>query len=124
MLVRVKEHPTEPATDIRISGPAAKKIVSDLQQLYKDSLLIENDEEDYVNVRDVPWIQKEIEAITPGKRLKIYRDNRGMSLGILAELSGIPKGNLSKMEHDTRPSGKHTAVRLAKALNCDFRSLL
>jgi len=108
---------------VRISGPATEKIVADLKVLYQDRMVIDDDEE-YVDVNEVPWIQKEIESLTPGKRLKIYRSNRGMSLGVLAEMSGIPKGNLSKMEHDTRAIGKLTAMKLSQALDCDYRSLL
>lgn len=123
MLVHVKEHHTDSGTEIRITGPAQNKILADLKGLYKEQLVIDEDDE-YVNVRDVPAIQKLIDEMTPAKALRVYRDNRSMSLTLLAELSGIPKGNLSKMEHGLRPIGKVTAQRLAKALDCDYRSLL
>lgn len=63
-------------------------------------------------------------SMTPGKRLKIYRQNAGLTQARLAELTGIPKGNLSQMEHEKRPLGKITAQKLAKILKCDYRSLL
>ena len=75
MLVHVKEHHTDSGTEIRITGPAQNKILADLKGLYKDQLVIDEDDE-YVNVRDVPAIQKLIDEMTPAKALRIYRDNR------------------------------------------------
>lgn len=127
MLVHVKTPPTdkrgEVDVEIRIEGPGASKVLADLKSFYRDDLIVDEDDE-YVPVRSVDWIREGMEALTPGKSLKIYRSNRKMTLTVLAELSGIPAGNLSAMENDKRPIGKKTAEKLAKVLDCDYRSLL
>src|ERR1039458_5736855 len=101
MLVRVKE----PLTEIRLSGAGSEQILRDLQALYKDRLEIDEDE-DYVAIEDTDWYRARKASMTPGKRLRIYRENANLSLTLLSELAGIPKGNLSQMEHDKRPIGK------------------
>jgi DNA-binding XRE family transcriptional regulator len=119
MLVRVKE----PLTEIRLSGEGSEQVLADLRSLYKDRLEVDEDE-DYVDIRDTEWYHARKETLTPGKRLRIYRENSNFTLTLLAELTGISKGNLSQMEHDKRPLGKLVAQKLAKSLGCDYRSLL
>ena len=119
MLVRVKEPPTE----IELSGEGAEQVLADLKLLYHDRLVIDEDEET-VDITQTEWYRRKAEEVTPGKRLRIYRENRQFSLGVLSELTGIAKSNLSQMESGKRPIGKLVAQRLAKALNCDYRSLL
>ena len=120
MLVHVKE----PPTDLRVTGPGAEAFVADLRSRYPDLVIADEEDDEYVNIEDTDWYRERKAKMTLGKRLRIYRDNAELTLAVLAELSGIPKGNLSAMENDKRPIGSMTAKHLAKALNCDYRSLL
>ena len=62
--------------------------------------------------------------LTPGRALRVYRGNAGLTLAALSEETGIPIPHLSGMEHDKRPIGKLNARRLADALSCDYRRFL
>ena len=119
MLVRVKEPPTE----VRLSGEGAPQVLAQLQRLYPGGVEVDEDEE-FVDITQTDWFRARAEQMTSGKRLRIYRENAGLTLTRLGELSGIPKGNLSQMEHDKRPLGRMMARKLARHLHCDYRSLL
>jgi len=123
MLVHVKGLHTSDSTEIQINGPGGIQVLEDLRRLYSDRLIIDEDDE-YVEATSAPELRHLFESITPGKKLRVYRSNRGMSLNLLAELSGISKGNLSQMENDARPIGKITAQKLSKVLDCSYKSLL
>jgi len=62
--------------------------------------------------------------MTPGKILKVYRDNAGLTLEQLAKMTGIAKSNLSQIENDKRNVGLKTAKRLAEALKCNYKRFL
>lgn len=82
------------------------------------------DDEEFVEIEQSDWYSALAAEMTAGKRLCIYRENASLTLTRLSELSGIPKGNLSQLEHDKRPLGRMTARKLARHLQCDYRSLL
>lgn len=84
----------------------------------------ETEVDDDVAIVQTDWYRDRAPQMTPGKRLRIYRGNAGLTLTRLSELSGIPKGNLSQMEHDKLPLGRMIARKLARHLQCDYRSLL
>lgn len=119
MLVHVKEPPTE----IRLIGRGAAEVLAGLKRLYPDGIVVDSDEE-FVDLSETDWYRSRQTSMTPGKRLRLYRHNAGLTQARLSELTGIAKGNLSQMEHDKRPLGKIVAQRLARALKCDYRSLL
>jgi len=56
--------------------------------------------------------------------LKGYRYRENLTQLQLAELTGIPQRHISEMENDKRGIGKDNALKLAKALNTDYRLLL
>lgn len=119
MLVRVKEPPTE----VRISGEGAPQLLAQLELLYPGGIEVDDDDE-FVALEQTDWYRAQAAEMTAGKRLRIYRENAGLTLTRLSDLSGIPKGNLSQLEHDKRPLGRLTARKLARHLRCDYRSLL
>lgn len=56
-------------------------------------------------------------AFAAMRMLKAEREKRGISLGKLAELSGIDKANLSRMENNINANPTlETLVRIARAL--------
>ena len=95
-----------------------------LKQLYGENLSVDDEDEEYVPIEGTAWYQQVASRLTPGKSLRIYRTNAKLTLAALSELSGIPRGHLSQMEHDKRPIGRIIARKLARALHCDYRSLL
>jgi transcriptional regulator with XRE-family HTH domain len=56
--------------------------------------------------------------MTPGKNMKIYRMNRGLTQLQLGELlGGIPKQHISNMENGKRP----ISLKMAKTLSKIFK---
>lgn len=56
--------------------------------------------------------------------LRGYRTREGLTQEALAAKTGIPRRHISDMEHGRRPIGKQSALKLAAALNCDYRRFL
>jgi len=56
--------------------------------------------------------------------LKGYRYRENLTQQQLAELTGIPQRHISEMENDKRGIGKDNALKLAKALDTDYRLFL
>jgi antitoxin component HigA of HigAB toxin-antitoxin module len=85
---------------------------------------VTTDDDDYVNIEDTEYWKERQKDKSPAKALWVYRDNAGLSLTKLAELTGIAKSHLSAMEHGKRAIGVKTAKILGKALKCDYRRFL
>lgn len=64
------------------------------------------------------WYNSIRKTITPGVRLRIRRENRGMTQTELSEATGIAIPNISLMESDKRGIGLRTAKKLASVLGC------
>jgi len=56
--------------------------------------------------------------------LKGFRYRENLTQQQLAGLTGIPQRYISEMENDKRGIGKDNALKLAKALNTDYRLFL
>ena len=56
--------------------------------------------------------------------LKGYRYRENLTQQQLAELTWIPQRHISEMENDKRGIGKENALKLAMALNTDYRLFL
>jgi DNA-binding XRE family transcriptional regulator len=60
----------------------------------------------------------------PGVVLRGARGRENMTQLQLAEATGIPQRHISEMENGKRGIGKDNALKLAKALNTDYRLFL
>ena len=114
MLERTKKHHTEV---IRFTGSPKK-----LQELrrYATELGITEDQE------SIPWREAfpEFKGKEAGTLLSGYRHRENLTQAELAELTGIPQRHISEMENSKRGIGKDNALKLAAALNIDYRVLL
>lgn len=116
MLAHTKKHPTE---SIRLIGPP--DVISRLRKyaLKVGAGIIEA--ADSIPASD---ISPELETNPGGVYLRGIRLREEMTQEDLAKLTGIPRANISAMEHGKRPIGKETAKKLAAALHCDYRRFL
>ena len=105
-----------PLIRIHIRGQIPKQIVTVLKKEYGERMkLTREDDDELVDVFQTDWYKRVTKGLTPGKNLKIYRQNLGMTQGQLgAKLGGIPKQFISNMENGIRPISKKTALQLAK----------
>ena len=60
----------------------------------------------------------------PAVVLRGARGREGMTQQQLSELTGIPQRHISEMENGKRGIGKDNALKLAAALNTDYRVFL
>lgn len=79
-------------------------------------------------VRDaVPW-REAFPGLTdealPGTTLRGARIKEGLTQVELSNLTGIPQRHISEIENGKRQIGKDRALRLAQALNVNFRMFL
>lgn len=76
---------------------------------------IEDDDEEYVNLMETDWYQEMKANRTPGKAMRIYRENFGFSQAKLGELlGGVSRQNISGMENDRRGISKDIAKKLSR----------
>jgi DNA-binding XRE family transcriptional regulator len=105
-----------PHIRVQIRGKIPSKLIDVLRHEYGDKVrLIEEEDDQLVDVFKTEWYRRTKARMTPGKRLRIYRQNMKMTQAVLGEmLGGIPKQFISNMENGIRPISKKMALKLAK----------
>jgi DNA-binding XRE family transcriptional regulator len=105
-----------PLIRIHIKGQIPKQIMTVLKKEYGDKMkLTKEDDDELVDVFQTDWYKRVKKGLTPGKNLKIYRQNMEMTQEQLgAKLGDVPKQFISNMENGIRPISKKTALKLAK----------
>ena len=122
MLVAVKT----PRIELHMKGDIPERVLLFLEEEYGVSLRPTTDDgEEAVNALETDWYKRTMAAMTPGKALRIYRENAGLTQTALGErMGGVPRQHISNMENGKRPIGKESAKRLAAALHTDYRVFL
>jgi DNA-binding XRE family transcriptional regulator len=115
----MQAHVKTPHIKIDINEEIHPKVLTVLKEVYgkKVKLIKENDDE-LIDVFETEWYKKINSQMTPGKNMKIYRENKKITqeeLGI--KLGGISKQNISHMERGIRPISLKNAKLLAKIFN-------
>jgi len=105
-----------PLIRIHIKGQIPKQLVTVLKKEYGEKMkLTKEDDDELVDVFQTDWYKRVKKGLTPGKNLKIYRQNMHMTQEQLgAKLGEVPKQFISNMENGIRPISKKTALKLAK----------
>ena len=115
-----------PRIELQMKGDIPERVILFLEEEYGVSLRQTTDDgEEVVNAFETDWYKRTMAAMTPGKALRIYRENAGLTQTALGErVGGIPRQHISNMENGKRPIGKENAKRLAAALHVDYRVFL
>ncbi len=105
-----------PLIDIHIKGKIPTRLVTVLKKEYgKKVRLTKEDDDELVDIFQTDWYKRIKRTLTPGKNLKIYRQNLGLTQAQLGEkLGNLPKQFISNMENGIRPISKKTAIKLAR----------
>jgi hypothetical protein len=111
-----------PRIRVEIKGVGARAVANALKKIIPGITITDDKESEAL--RGSGWFEAMEADLTPGRALRVYRGNAGLTLALLSEKTGIPVPHLSGMEHDKRPIGKINARRLAAALCCDYRRFL
>ena len=115
-----------PRIELQMKGDIPERVILFLEEEYGVSLRpTADDGEEAVNALETDWYKRTMAAMTPGKALRIYRENAGLTQTALGErMGGVPRQHISNMENGKRPIGKENAKRLAAALHVDYRVFL
>ncbi len=105
-----------PHIRIRIEGRIPSRLMTVLKQEYgKGVRLVDatGTDDELVDVFQTDWYRRTKARLTPGKNLRIYRQNSKFTQAQLGKLIGLPKQYVSNMENDVRPISKNMAIKLA-----------
>ncbi len=121
MQVHTKKHPTESglvAVHFMVHPANVKRITR-----FVESVEPREDVSDSISAEE--FFHKQFAGQSEGAvALKGYRYRENLTQQQLAELTGIPQRHISEMENSKRGIGKDTALKLATALNADYRLFL
>jgi DNA-binding XRE family transcriptional regulator len=107
-----------PRINLKMKGDIPAGIIKALKNEYGDLQIIQDKDDEVVNIVDTDWYKSMLPLLTPGKTLRVYRENAGLTQEALgAKVGGVPRQHISGMETGKRPIGKEMAKRLAMALN-------
>ena len=108
----------KPRTDIpafEIRGEVPEELLEYIRKEMKYAVEVENDDDDeYVNIRDTDWYKEAKASRKPGDAVKVYRDNFGYSQAKLGEmLGGLSRHRVSDIENNRRGISKEIAKKLS-----------
>ncbi len=108
-----------PRIKIEIKGKISKRLLDVLKEEFGSEVQIIPDEEDEkLDIFETEWYKNIKEKLTPGKNMRIYRQDRGMTQKELGELlGGIPRQHISNIERGIRSISKKVALKLSKIFN-------
>jgi len=115
-----------PHIRIEIKGRIPRRILEALKEEYGSKVRIEPEtDEELVDVFDTDWYRRIKEKMSPGKNLRIYRQNAGMTLQKVGDLlGGVPRQHISNMEKGTRPISKKVALKLAEVFDVSVEKFI
>jgi len=117
MRAHTKKLPTEQRQMARFFGPVDK--IAEVRKFALSMGL--NDIEESIDFKEAfPRYTQNPQSTA----LRGYRTREGLTQDELSAKTGIPRRHISDMEHGRRPIGKQNAMKLAAALNCDYRRFL
>ena len=104
-----------PYIKIEIKGKISKRLLNVLKEEYgSDVQLVPDEDDEKIDIFETEWYKDIKEKLTPGKNMRLYRLNRGMTQKDLGDvLGGIPRQHISNMEKGIRPISKKVALKLS-----------
>ncbi len=116
-----------PHIEISVRGARIPpKLIKVLKEEYGKELNLVSDEGDeFVDISETQWYKNIKKKMTPGKHLRIYRENKGFTQTELGEaLGGIPRQHVSNMENGHRAISIKMAKKLSTILNAPIERFL
>lgn len=111
----------EPPVELRLTGTGASKFLAQLRERYPGQITAARE---LLELPQTEWYQSWESQMTTGKCLHVYRQNAGLSLPALAEISGLHRRELAEFEDGVRALSPEHARLLAQYLECEPQSLL
>ena len=90
------------------------ELISFLKDKYGEVEIITDPDEELIEIIKTEWYKNIKKTLSPYENMKLYRELKGWTQSEMAEkLGGIPRQNVSNMEHGRRSISKKTAKKLA-----------
>ncbi len=105
-----------PHTNLRIQGDISGAVLSVLKAEYGKKLVIKKEADDeLVKIMDTDWYKQQKKTMTPGKYLRVYRENKDLTQEELGQkLGGLSRHYVSDLETGNRAISKNIAKILSE----------
>lgn len=105
-----------PRTSVRIEGDIPEPFLSLLKAEYGKKLVVKLSPDDVlVDIFETDWYKTRKRSMTPGKYMRIYRDNAGLTRENLGhKLGGLSRHYVSDLEAGSRAISKSVAKTLSE----------
>jgi len=115
-----------PLIKIKIEGKISKKLLTILREEYgSDVQIVPQKDDEKQDVFETDWYKSTRAKMTPGKNLRIYRQNKNMTQQELGNLLGaMPRQHISNMEKGIRSISKKVALKLSKIFNTSVEKFI
>jgi DNA-binding XRE family transcriptional regulator len=102
-----------------------EELIAFLKEHYGEVQIISDPEEELIEVKESAWYKAIKNNIHPGDNVKIYRELHGWSQTELGRrLGGIPRQNISSIEHNRRAISKEIARKLSRLFNVSIEKFI
>ncbi len=124
MLAVVKKPHTK-KTLFELKGLVPNWLVTRLRKEYGKNLLLEKEDEEYVNIENTNWFKEMNKKMRPGDFVRIYRENFGMTQEELGrKLGNFSRQNISAIEKGLRGISKTVAKKLSHIFDVPIERFL
>jgi DNA-binding XRE family transcriptional regulator len=115
-----------PRISFKIEGQIPDWIMVGLKKEFgKQVKVSSDDDEPLIRVTDSNWYKEAKKAATPGKTMRIYRENLGITQEALGKkLGGLTRQYVSGMENGSRGISKVMAKKLSKLFDIPVERLI
>lgn len=105
-----------PHTSLRIEGDIPKPVLTVLREQFGNKLVVKESAGDaLVDVFETDWYKTRKKSMTPGKYLRIYRENAGLTQEEVGQkLDGLSRRYVSDLETGHRAISKNVAKTLSE----------
>ena len=105
--------------DLRARGQISSRLLDVLVKEFGTAIRITPERDDgEVNVFQTEWFKAIKRDLTPGKYLRVFRENKGITQAALGKLlGGVPAQHISNMERGSRSISKKAALQLSKVFD-------
>lgn len=115
-----------PHINLKIEGQIPDWIMVGLKKEFGKKVKVTTDDEDsLIRVVDSKWYKETKKALTPGKTVRVYRENLGLTQEELgSKLGGLTRQYVSGMENGSRGISKEMAKKLSKLFGIPIERLI
>jgi DNA-binding XRE family transcriptional regulator len=115
-----------PHISLRAKGQISTRVLDVLVKEYGNAVRITPESSDEkVDVFQTEWYKAAKRNLTPGKYMRVFRENKGMTQAELGKaLGGVPAQHISNMERGSRSISKKVALKLSKLFDVSVEKFI